>query len=79
MRFLQEFRKKEKKTQQEMANILCISKSYYEKVEYSDREPSREFMEAFKRAFPEFDMNIFFENKKHNSCDEGKEVKKWRA
>lgn len=68
MKFLQEFRKRKNKTQQEMADILGVSKSYYEKIEYSNREPSREFMEAFKRAFPDFDMNIFFEKQSHEMC-----------
>lgn len=60
MLFLKEFRKKREATQREMANALGVSKSYYEKVEYGDREPSREFMSSFKRVFPDFDMNIFF-------------------
>lgn len=69
MTFLQEYRKSIGKTQMEMAEILGFSKSYYEKIENSDRNPGREFLEAFKLAFPDFDMNIFFEQSQHKTCD----------
>lgn len=69
MIFLQEFRKSLGKTQAEMAELLGFSKSYYEKIESSDREASREFMEAFKSKFPEFDMNIFFNQQLHEECN----------
>ena len=49
-----------------MANKLGVSISLYEKVEYSDRKPSRNFLSKFKKAFPDFDMNIFFEEILHD-------------
>ena len=62
MKCLEEFRKSKGFTKPEIANILGISLSLYEKIEYSDRKPSRNFMSRFKLAFPSFDMNIFLMN-----------------
>ena len=36
---------------------LGVSKSAYEKVEFAQRKPSRNFMERFKQTFPSYDMN----------------------
>ena len=60
MEWLREFRISKEFTANEMAVKLGISKSLYEKIEYNDRKPSRNFLERFKKAFPDFDMNIFF-------------------
>lgn len=65
MAFLKEFRKSKGYTLAQMAQILHISKSLYEKVETCARTPSKNFLDKFKQAFPDFDMNIFFENKLH--------------
>ena len=54
------FRNENGYTLDEMAEILGISKSLYEKIEYNDREPSRNFLTKFKKAFPDVDMNVFF-------------------
>jgi putative transcriptional regulator len=60
MEWMKKFRNSKGLTASEMAYKLGISKSLYEKIEYDDRQPSRNFMERFKKAFPDFDMNIFF-------------------
>ena len=57
MEWMKKFRNSKGFTASEMADKLGISKSLYEKIEYDD---SRNFMERFKKAFPDFDMNIFF-------------------
>nr|DAZ36331.1 MAG TPA: helix-turn-helix domain protein [Caudoviricetes sp.] len=60
MEWLKSFRNENGYTLDEMAEILGISKSLYEKIEYNDREPSRNFLTKFKKAFPDVDMNVFF-------------------
>ncbi|WP_293997629.1 helix-turn-helix transcriptional regulator [uncultured Megasphaera sp.] len=60
MEWLKSFRNENGYTLDEMAGILGISKSLYEKIEYNDREPSRNFLTKFKKAFPDVDMNVFF-------------------
>ena len=70
MECLENFRKKKGYTKLEMANALGVSLSLYEKVEYSDREPSRNFMARFKEQFPDFDMNLFFDEMLHKTCKE---------
>jgi len=40
-----------------MAEIIGISNSYYEKIEYGIRKPSRAFLEKVKACFPEIDTN----------------------
>lgn len=62
---LRSFRKKREMSTQDMADALGVSKSWYEKVEYEQRKPSREFMLKFKKAFPEFDANIFLKELLH--------------
>lgn len=68
MNCLKKFREDMGYTQQEMANILGVSRSLYEKVEYSDRKPSRSFLSKFKEKFPTFNMNIFFDEIIHDTC-----------
>ena len=60
MEWLKSFRNENGYTLDEMAEILGISKSLYEKIEYNDRAPSRNFLTKFKKAFPDVDMNVFF-------------------
>ncbi|MBO6291605.1 MAG: helix-turn-helix transcriptional regulator [Selenomonas sp.] len=64
------FREQQGMSRREMAKLLGISHSFYEKLELGDREISRAFMEKFKKTFPSFDMNIFFEERLHGSCSE---------
>ena len=53
MEWMKKFRNSKGFTASEMADKLGISKSLYEKIEYDDRQPSRNFMERFKKAFPQ--------------------------
>lgn len=73
MNFLKEFRQSLNLTLQEFADNINVSKSYYEKIESGQRKPSREFMTRLKNKFPQFDVNIFFIEQNHKSCDESKE------
>lgn len=70
MTFLKDFRKEKGYTTKQMADVLQISSSLYEKVEGDFRTPSQNFLTRFKQSFPDFDMNIFFENVNHDSCSE---------
>ena len=52
-----------------MAERLNTSLSLYTKLEYGDRQPSREFLKKVKDAFPDYDMNIFFDELLHETCN----------
>ena len=67
MEYLKEFRKGRNLSQEKMAELLDVSLSLYTKIESENRKPSREFMNKFKNAFPDFDMNIFFADALHAS------------
>jgi len=55
------FRKDKKLSINEMAEKIGVSSSFYEKIEYGDRNPSFNFITLFKRAFPGTEVdNIFF-------------------
>ena len=62
---LQEFRKAEKMTVQEMADLLEISKSMYEKLELKERKPSVETLKKIKQIYEKykrpFDIDIFLQ------------------
>ncbi len=58
---LKEFRLKKEKTQQEMADLVGITKSMYEKLEYNERKPSVETIQKFKTVFKDFESEIFLE------------------
>lgn len=60
MEKMKEFRTSLKYTVEKMAKEIGVSKSYYEKIETGNREPSRNFIKKFKNRFPQFDSNIFF-------------------
>jgi len=68
VKFLKEFRLSLGMTLQEFASNIGVSKSYYEKIESGQRKPSREFMMKLKNKFPQFDVNIFFTDLKHEMC-----------
>lgn len=67
MKILKDFRESIGKTQQEMANELQISKSYYEKIESGERNASRELIDRIKNKYPIIDLNIFL-SKNHTKC-----------
>lgn len=72
MEILKNFRENIGKTQQEMADELCISKSYYEKIESGERNASRELIDRIKKKYPIIDLNIFLD-KNHTKCVKEKE------
>ena len=57
---LSEFRNSRKLTLDEMAERLNLSKSFYSKVEYGDRNPSFNFIKKFKEVFPDADIDELF-------------------
>ena len=69
MNYLTEFRKEKGFSREQMAQQIGISLSLYDKVEFGARTPSRNFLDRFKKTFPEFDMNIFFGKNTHDSCN----------
>lgn len=68
MKHLREYRQKCGLSRQEMAEKVHISTSLYEKIELDQRQPSRLFLSKFKAAFPDYDMNIFFDELLHKPC-----------
>ena len=60
MQELKKFRQSVGLTITEMAEKIQVSKSLYEKVESGHRLPSRKFIQKTKKAYPQFDANIFF-------------------
>lgn len=75
MNTLKEFREAIRKTQEEMAKELGISKSFYEKIESGERKPGRELIEKIKSAYPLIDVNIFL-NINHTKRVNIEEIKK---
>jgi len=59
---LNDFRKRRNLSIEEFAEILGCSISLLTKILYGEKKPARTFIEKFKKVFPEFDVNIFFEN-----------------
>lgn len=59
MEALKKFRESQGKTRKEMAAILGVSLSFYEKIELGDRSISGNFLRKLKSKFPTLDVNIF--------------------
>lgn len=59
MKELIDYRKAIGKTQREMAELLGVSKSMYEKYEYGIYKPSLKVIKKFREVFRDFDINIF--------------------
>ena len=55
-----EFRAEKELSTMDIAKIIGVSTSFYEKIEYGQRKPSYNFIVKFKNAFPESDISIFF-------------------
>lgn len=70
MNWLVKFRREKGYTRNEMAKTLGVSVSLYEKIEYGDRRPSGNFLGKFKKAFPSFNMNVFFDKSLHETCND---------
>lgn len=68
---LKNFRLSKGKTQQEMANIIGISKSMYEKLEQNDRNPGFNTLKKITRIFPDFDVDIFLKENR-TVCDKNR-------
>lgn len=68
MKSVKEFRINHGYSRKQMADLMHISLSQYDKVEFNQRSPSGTFLKKFKKTFPEFDMNIFFEPQNHTKC-----------
>lgn len=65
MKELRDFRLSQGKTLQEMADVLGVSASLYQKIEYDVRNTSHAFLQKLKRAYPDIDLNIFFNKHCH--------------
>lgn len=57
---LVEFRRAKNMSKHLMAYEIGVSKSYYEKIEYGDRQPSYNFISKFINRFPDADANSIF-------------------
>lgn len=53
-------------SQKEIAKILGITYSFYSKIETGERRPSYNFLNKFKKTFPNADIDeIFFARDSH--------------
>ncbi|MBC2456164.1 MULTISPECIES: helix-turn-helix domain-containing protein [Clostridium] len=67
--FLLKFRKEKKLTQEEFSDLLGITLTYYSKIELGLRNPSYNFLNKFKSAFPNASIDdIFFRQYVHEMC-----------
>lgn len=65
------FRKEQGLIQDEIALLLEVSTSFYQKIENGERNPSFNFITKFKKLFPETNTDyIFFNQKNHEACRE---------
>ena len=63
------FRDSLKKSQEEMAQMLNVSLSFYIKIEHGLRNPSFNFVSKFKGRFPSANIeDIFFNKEPHAEC-----------
>lgn len=65
---LSEFRKERNLSTSEIAEIIGVSKSQYDKIEYGQRTPSFRFLYKFKYAFPEANVDSLFLEINHTAC-----------
>lgn len=67
---LKEFRTSKKMSIKMIAAEIGVSKSYYEKIEYGERQPSYNFILKFVNRFPDANTDvIFFDLKSHDMCN----------
>lgn len=64
------FRKTNNLSVPAMAEKIGISASYYEKIEYGERNPSYMFLTKFKHAFPSSNTDDIFLSSNHTLCVE---------
>ena len=60
MNELRKLRESQGLSRQRMADLLGVSRSFYEKVEIGDRGLSGNFIRKLKSQFPMIDVNVFF-------------------
>lgn len=69
MNKLAKFREEKGLSLEQMASKVGVSKSFYEKIEYQERNPSYRFISLFLKAFPNAKVkDIFFTNQSHETC-----------
>lgn len=51
-----------------MSVKLGISQSFYDKIERGERNASHAFLRKFSKVFPNYDLNLFFKSKAHETC-----------
>lgn len=59
---LKQLRRENNLSQKEMAEVIGVSLSMYEKVERGNIKASRNFMEALKNTYPHIDIDFIFFN-----------------
>ena len=70
MRSLKKFRAEKGMSKNEIAHLLGVSLSFYDKIERGERNPSYSFICKFKSTFPSSDADvIFFGNESHILCN----------
>ena len=57
---LQDFRHKNKLTQEQMANKLNVTVAHYKAIEYGQRNPNFELIERIKNIFPKASIDKIF-------------------
>ena len=70
MKALKDFRKKQRLTQQQIANKLGINRVTYTKIELGYRDPDLNFMRNFEKAFnlsPKEIHSIFFTSQRSDT------------
>ena len=60
---LSQFRNSNNKTQKEMAELIGVSKSLYEKIEAGGRGTSYNFISKFRKTFPKVNIDEMFFSK----------------
>lgn len=69
MNRLPEFRDETRQTQQDVADKMSISLSFYQKIENGIRNPSYNFLHKFKEEYPDQSIDyIFFNSEVHTKC-----------
>lgn len=69
MQSLKKFRSEKGMSKNDIAQLLGVSLSFYDKIERGERNPSYSFICKFKSTFPSSDADvIFFESQSHNLC-----------
>ena len=70
LKALSDYRNSKNMSIQMIAKEIGVSKSYYEKIEYGNRQPSYNFITKFLERFPDADTDkIFFDAKSHEMCE----------